>query len=94
GGIDIGEGVKPTGMDEVDDEVDMIGKGFDEGPTPDVEVGWNGFFMNVSRGINDIFTNGFLVVIDVGVDVEINVGTIDVGRISKGMDVIDDEGEE
>ncbi|KAH9296187.1 hypothetical protein KI387_039775, partial [Taxus chinensis] len=84
GGIDIGKVVKPTRMDEVDDKVD---KEVDEGTMLDVEIGWNGCFMNVSKGINDIFANGVLVVVDVGVDVEIDVGIIDVGRISKGMDV-------
>ncbi|KAH9302173.1 hypothetical protein KI387_013756, partial [Taxus chinensis] len=77
GGMDIGEVVNYN-------EVDVKGMGVDGGPMLDVEIGWNGCFMNVSKGMNDIFENGVLVVVDVGVDVEINVGMIDVGTISKG----------
>ncbi|KAH9292187.1 hypothetical protein KI387_042626, partial [Taxus chinensis] len=94
GGMNRGEVVKPKEMGEVNDEVDVIGKGVDKGPTSDMEIGWNGHFMNVSRGMNDIFSNGILVVLYKGVDVEINVGMIDVGIMSKGVDEVEGEGEE
>ncbi|KAH9309051.1 hypothetical protein KI387_036962, partial [Taxus chinensis] len=54
----------------------------------DVELIWNGCFVNVSRGKNDMFANGVdLVVINVGMDDEVDVGMIGalVGIIVNGI---------
>ncbi|KAH9294365.1 hypothetical protein KI387_040431, partial [Taxus chinensis] len=109
GGIDVDKIVESNEVDVISDGVDGIGNEVDIGVESmvDVELGGNGCFINVSRGKNDMFENGFdLVFVDARMDVEADVGMIDmvvgisvnrlvyVGIISKEVDVIvDEEGE-